>query len=62
MKQPAKLILLNMSLTEEFSIAKARIFLMIRDSNDQTVRSARPEVSSGKKWQVAEAAEEAESM
>jgi len=56
-----KVTLPTTSLSEEFKVAKARLFLMMRDSKDPVVRRAKPEISSGKKWQVAEGVQEAES-
>ena len=57
----SKLTLPTTALTEEYKVAKARIYLMMRDSKDPVVKQAKPEVSSGRKWKVAEAVEQAES-
>ena len=57
----AKVTLPTTSLVEEFKVAKARVFLMMRDSSDPVIRTAQPEISSGKKWEVANGVEEAES-
>ena len=57
----AKLQLPTTSLVEEFKVAKARTFLMLRDSKDPVIREAQPDVPTGRKWVVAEAVEQAES-
>ena len=54
-----KLTLPTTSLINEFKVAKARLFLMIRDCSDPVAQSVMPEVSFGKKWKVREAVGEA---
>ena len=50
------------SLGEEFKVAKARMYMLVRDSKNPAVRADQPKVDSGRKWKVAEAVEEAESI
>lgn len=45
---------------EEWKVAQARLYMMFRDSADPVVRSVRPDVPTGKKWDVAQAVDEAE--
>ena len=49
------------SLVEEFKVAKARLFLTLRDSADEKISRAGIEVRTGRKWSVNKAVEQAES-
>ena len=49
------------SLVEEVKLAKARSFMMLRESKDPVVKNFQPEVKSGRKWCAKDAVEEAES-
>jgi hypothetical protein len=49
------------SLVEEFKVAKARLFLMLRDSADEKISRAGIEVRTWRKWSVNKAVEQAES-
>ena len=49
------------SLEEEFKVAKARLFLTLRDSADEKISRAGIEVRTGRKWSVNKAVEQAES-
>ena len=48
--QTAKLQLPLSSLEEEYKVGKIRLQLMLRDSPDEAIQKAKPEVKSGKKW------------
>ena len=48
------------SLVEEFKIGKVRFHMMIKDSADNIIRKAYPEIKSGTKWSAVNAAQEAE--
>ena len=47
------------SIVEEYKCGKVRFSMMMQDSMDVVISSARPEVVTGKKWQAEVAAEEA---
>lgn len=49
------------SLVEEYKVAKARLYLTLRDSKDEKVSNAGIEVRTGRKWSVTKAVEQAES-
>ena len=48
------------SLVEEFKIGKVRLHMMMKDSADEIIRKAYPEIESGMKWSAVKAAQEAE--
>ena len=48
------------SLVEEFKIGKVRLHMMMKDSADEIIRKAYPEIKSGTKWSAVETAQEAE--
>ena len=48
------------SLVEEFKIGKVRLHMMMKDSADEIIRKAYPEIKSGIKWSAVKAAQEAE--
>ena len=47
------------SLVEEFKIGKVRL-LMMKDSDNEIIRKAYPEIKSGTKWSAVKATQEAE--
>ena len=49
------------SLVEEYKVAKARLLLTLRDSNDEKISGAGIEIRTGRKWSVSKAVEQAES-
>jgi len=49
------------SLVEEYKVAKARLFLTLRDSADQKISKAGIEIRTGRKWSASKAVEQAES-
>jgi len=49
------------SLVEEYKVAKTRLYLTLRDSEDEKVSKAGIEVRTGRKWSVTKAVEQAES-
>ena len=49
------------SLIEEFKVTKARLYMMLRDSEDQVIRDTLPEVKTGMKWSAREEVEAMES-
>ena len=48
------------SLVEEFKIGKVRLHMMMKDSADEIIRKAYPEIKSGTKWSAIKTAQEAE--
>ena len=48
------------SLVEEFKIGKVRLHMMMKDSADEIIRKAYPEIKSGTKWSAVKAAQQAE--
>ena len=52
-----KLQLLLSSLIEEFKVTKARLYMMLRDSEDQVIRDILLEVKTGTKWSAREEVE-----
>ena len=48
------------SLVEEFKIGKVRLHMMMKDSVDEIIWKAYPEIKSGMKWSAVKAAQEAE--
>ena len=48
------------SLVEEFKIGKVRHHMMMKDSADEIIRKAYPEIKSGTKWSAVKTAKEAE--
>ena len=48
------------SLVEEFKIGKVRLHMMMKDSADEIIRKAYPEIKSGTKWSAVKTAQEAE--
>ncbi|GFO26815.1 polyprotein [Plakobranchus ocellatus] len=40
------------SIVEEYKCGKARLMLMLEDSEDPAVRSIQPQLRSGRKWKV----------
>ena len=48
------------SLVEEFKIGKVRLHMMMKDSADEIIRKAYPEITSGTKWSAVKTAQEAE--
>ena len=52
--------LLISSLVEEFKIGKVRRHMMMKDSADEIIRKAYPEIKSGTKWSAVKAAQETE--
>ena len=48
------------SLVEEFKIGKVRLHMMMKDSADEIIQKAYPEIKSGTKWSAVKTAEEAE--
>ena len=48
------------SLVEEFKIGKVRLHMMMKDSADEIIRKAYPEIKSGTKWSAIKAAQEVE--
>ena len=50
------------SLVEEFKIGKARLFQMLRDAVDPLVKSAQPDIITGRKWNAKYAVETAKSF
>ena len=48
------------SLVEEFKIGKVRLHMMMKNSADEIIRKAYPEIKSGSKWSAVKAAQEAE--
>ena len=48
------------SLVEEFKVGKVRLHMMMKDSTDEIIRKAYPEIKSGTKWSAVKAAQEAE--
>nr|XP_022314167.1 uncharacterized protein LOC111118822 [Crassostrea virginica] len=57
----SKLQLPLKSITEEFKVTKVRQHLMLRDSKDEKVRTARVEIRTGRKWSTRKTIGEAES-
>ena len=49
------------SIEEEFKVAKVRYQMMLRDSPDEAIQEAKPELKTGKKWTPSDAIGEAES-
>jgi len=49
------------AIVEEYKIAKIRLYLTLRDSEDEKASKAGIEVRTGRKWSVAKAVEQAES-
>ena len=49
------------SLIEEFKVTKARLYMMLRDLEDQVIRDTLPEVKTGMKWSAREEVEATES-
>ena len=49
------------SLIEEFKVTKARLYMMLRDLEDQVIRDTLPEVKTGMKWSAREVVEAMES-
>ena len=49
----AKLQLPTTSITGEFKVAKTRIYIMVRDSEDAVIMTAQLQVPTTKKWDVA---------
>ena len=47
------------SLVEEFKIGKVRLHMMMKDSADEIIRKAYPEIKSGTKWSAVKTAQEA---
>ena len=50
----SKLELPLSSIVEEFKVGKARLFMMLRDSADQVIHDAPPDIITGKKWAASE--------
>ena len=50
------------SLIEEFKVTKARLYMMLRDSEHQVIRDTLPEVKTGTKWSAREEVEAMESQ
>ena len=50
------------SLIEEFKVTKARLYMMLRDLEDQVIRDTLPEVKTGMKWSAREEVEAMESQ
>ena len=50
----SKLRLPLSSLVEDFKVSKARLFMMLRDSADQVIHDAPPDIITGKKWSAAD--------
>ena len=48
------------SLVNGFKIGKVRLLMMMKDSVDEIIRKAYPEIKSGMKWSAVKAAQEAE--
>ena len=48
------------SLVEEFKIGKVRLYMMMKDSADEIIREAYPEIKNGTKWSTVKAAQEVE--
>ena len=48
------------SLVEEFKIGKVRLHMMMKDSVDEIIQKAYPEIKSGTKWSAIKTAQEAE--
>ena len=48
------------SLVEEFKIEKVRLHMMMKDSADEIIGKAYPEIKSGMKWSAVKTAQEAE--
>ena len=48
------------SLVEEFKIGKVRLHMMMKDSADEIIWNAYPEIKSGMKWSAVKATQEAE--
>ena len=48
------------SLIEEFKIGKVRLHMMMKDSTDELIQKAYPEIKSGTKWSVVKATQEME--
>ena len=48
------------SLVEEFKVGKICLHIMIKDSADEIIRKAYPEIKSGTKWSAVKTAQEAE--
>ena len=57
----SKLQLPLKSVTEEYKVTKARMVMMLKDSKDDKIRQAGIETRTGRKWDVNQAVEEAES-
>ena len=55
----SKLALPMTSITEEFKVTKAKLHLTLHDSADPVISNVAPEVKFGRKWQAADAVEEA---
>ena len=49
------------SLIEEVKVTKARLYMMLRDLEDQVIRDTLPEVKTGMKWSAREEVEAMES-
>jgi hypothetical protein len=58
----AKLVLPLKSILEEYKVGKARLALMLQNSNDPTVRDIAQTIKTGRKWQANRAIEEAISV
>ena len=48
------------SLVKELKIGKVRLHVMMKDSADQIIRKAYPEIKSGTKWSAVKVTQEAE--
>ena len=48
------------SLVEEFKIGKVRLHMMMKDSADEVIWKAYPEIKSGTKWAAVKVAQEEE--
>ncbi|CAC5372773.1 mrp [Mytilus coruscus] len=57
----SKLQLPLKSITEEFKVTKVKQHLMLKDSRDEKVRSAKVEIRTGRKWSTKKTIEDAES-
>ena len=57
----SKLQLPLKSITEEFKVTEVRQHLMLRDSKDEKVRTARVEIKTGRKWSTRKTIGKAES-
>ena len=56
----SKLQLPISSIEEEFKVAKVRYQMMLRDTQDEAIRKAKPELKTGRKWTHLDAIDEAE--